>query len=90
MGSSVRVADVTRFLHSTGQICDTNKEVLYTSQGCVVVPADTLSKFLKKEDVLVKYPRRGGLYVAKMKARAPKTGGAGGGKSGFTRQGGVQ
>ena len=65
----VQVADVTRALHSTGLICDTKKEVLFTQTEAVVVPAGTLSKFQGTIKKLAEYKRKGGLYVAKMKVR---------------------
>ena len=79
-GSTFTVTDVTRPLHSTSQICDTasqacpeGHEVLYTKDGATVVPGGTLSKFLGSVRHVANYPRRGGLYVAKMKVRAPGT-----------------
>ena len=65
----VQVADVTRALHSTGLICDTSKEVLFTQTEAVVVPAGALSRFLGSLKKLATYKRKGGLYVAKMKIR---------------------
>ena len=65
----VQVAEVTRALHSTGLICDTKKEVLFTQGEAVVVPAGALSRFLGTIKRLASYKRKGGLYVAKMKIR---------------------
>ena len=65
----VQVAEVTRALHSTGLICDTKKEVLFTETEAVVVPAGTLSKYLGMIKRIAEYKRKGGLYVAKMKIR---------------------
>ena len=65
----VQVAEVTRALHSTGVICDTQKEVLFTDTEAVVVPKGTLSKFLGAIQRVATYKRKGGLYVAKMKIR---------------------
>ena len=65
----VQVAEVTRALHSTGVICDTKKEVLFTDEEAVVVPKGTLSKFLGAIQRIATYKRKGGLYVAKMKVR---------------------
>ena len=71
VSGSFQVADVTRPLHSTGQICDENKEMLYTKHEAVVVPAGSLSKFLGMVKHIAKYKRSdGGLYLAKMRARA--------------------
>ena len=73
MGSVVEVADITRPLHSVGQVADTEKEVLFTKGEAVVVPAGALSRYLKGVRVFARYKRRGGLYLAKMKVRDPKT-----------------
>ncbi len=83
------VADVTRTLHSTGQICDQNFEVLYTKKGCAVVPEGALSRFVQECDVAARYPRKnGGLYVAEFTVTAPKPRGTGGEAApGFARQG---
>jgi len=81
--SSFQVADVCRPLHSVSKVCDTDKEVLFTKHGGVVVPAGSLSRFLGSVQALAKYPRKGGLYVSKMRARNPK----GNKKSSFTRPG---
>ena len=70
--SSFQVADVCRPLHSVSRVCDTDKEILFTKHGGVVVPAGSLSRFLGSVRALAKYPRKGGLYVSKMKARNPK------------------
>ena len=74
IGSTFMVADITRPLHATGPICDTGKEVLLTAKGAAVVPAGTLSKYLKDTKVLAKYQRRGpgGLYMGKFKVRVPR------------------
>ena len=81
--SSFQVADVCRPLHSVPKVCDTDKEVLFTKHGGVVVPAGTLSRSLGSVKALAKYPRKGGLYVSKMRARNPK----GNKKSSFIRPG---
>jgi len=86
LGCTFMVADVTRPLHATGVICDTGKEVLHTARGAVVVPAGSLSKHVTKGMVMAKYPRKGGLYLARYKVRAPRRGGPGK-PAGFTRQG---
>ena len=83
------VADVTRTLHSTGQICDQGYETLSTRHGAVVLPEGALSQFLVAEDVVAKYPRRnGGLYIAEYKVTAPRSSEAQGGPdTGFGGQG---
>ncbi len=80
---TTQVADVSRPLHSISKICDEEHEMLFTKTGGTVVPAGALSRYLHLVKNVAKYPRRGGLYVARMKARAPKTPR----KSGFTRPG---
>ena len=87
-----QVADVVRPLHSVSKICDgvdeKHHEMLYTREAGYVVPEGTLSRFLANINVIARYPRRGGLYVAKMKARRPRpkpTPAAA--KSSFARQG---
>ncbi len=90
VNSTVQVADVVRPLHSVSVICDAEHEMLYTKECGYVVPEGTLSRFLANINVIARYPRRGGLYVAKMKARRPRPkpspkGAAG--KSSFTRPG---
>ena len=83
------VAEVTRTLHSTGQVCDQDFECLYMKQGCVVVPEGTLSRFLEDKDIVTRYPRRdGGLYVAEFTVRAPQLKqNDGGTPADFTRRG---
>ena len=65
----LNVAGVTRALHSTGVICDTEKEVLFTRGEATVVPAGSLSRYLGAVQRLMEYKRKGGLYVAKIKVR---------------------
>ena len=65
----LNVAGVTRALHSTGVICDTQKEVLFTQGEATVVPAGSLSRYLGAVQRLMEYKRKGGLYVAKIKVR---------------------
>ena len=79
VGGSFQVVNVSRALHSGSAICDaaskacpSGHEVLTTARGAVVVPAGSLSRFLGQVRHIAKYPRRGGLYVAKMKIRSPK------------------
>jgi len=76
INSMFQVADVVRPLHSASQICDGTEEkhheVLFTREAAHVVPEGTLSRLLATINVIAKYPRRGGLYVAKMKAKDPK------------------
>ncbi len=88
VNGTFQVADVTRPLHSTGQTCDENKEMLYTKDMAVVVPAGALSKFLGAVKHIATYKRKpGGLYLAKMKARARRNAGTGPPESPFGGQG---
>ena len=73
MSNVFQVTDVCRPLHSTSKICDTGKEVLFTKDGAIVVPAGSLSKYLKHCKQLARYGRRGGLYVTKLKVVPPKS-----------------
>ncbi len=81
------MADVSRPLHSMGVIADTGKEILFTKGEAVVVPEGALSRFLGSVRQLAKYRRKGGLYVAKMKARNPNPKPKPGTASSFGRQG---
>ena len=67
------VADVCRPLHSVSTICDNGHEMLFTRGVGVVVPEGALSKFLGSIKQVANYPRKGGLYVSKMKAKKPKS-----------------
>ena len=71
ISSTFQVADVCRPLHSVSKTCDQGHEMLYTSDEALVLPAGVLSKLLATLNVkpVARYVRRGGLYVAKMKAR---------------------
>ena len=83
INSTIQVADVCRTLHSVSKICDAKHEMLFTDKEGVVVPAGTFAKILTQAKVITRYPRRGGLYVAKMKAKNPEARRA----AGFGRQG---
>ena len=84
ISSTFQVADVCRPLHSVSKICDQGHEMLYTSDEALVLPAGVLSKLLATLNVkpVARHVRRGGLYVAKMKARDKAAG-----VSSFTRPG---
>ena len=83
------MADVTRTLHATGQICDQGYETLHTKYGAVVVPEGSLSRFLAEDMVVTKYSRKnGGLYLAEFQVTAPKAQAVPGSpEADFTRQG---
>jgi hypothetical protein len=77
IASTFQVADVCRPLHSVSKTCDGGHEMLYTSDEALVLPKGVLSKLLATLNVkpVARYIRRGGLYVAKMKARDKASGG---------------
>jgi len=85
ISSTFQVADVCRPLHSVCKTCDGGHEMLYTSDEALVLPKGVLSKLLATLNVkpVARYVRRGGLYVAKMKARDKASGGG----SSFPRPG---
>jgi hypothetical protein len=83
IGSIFQIANVVRPLHSVSKICDEKLEMLFTATEATVVPAGTLSKFLASIKGTVKYHRKGGLYVTKVKVKAPGTSES----SSFTRPG---
>ncbi len=72
IGNTFQVAAVTRPLHSVSVVADANHEVLFTKGEATVVPEGSLSKYLMYIKAVAKYQRKGGLYVARMRARAPK------------------
>ena len=65
------VADVCRPLHSVSAVCDNEHDFLFTRKCGYVVPAWVFDEILAKVEIICKYPRRGGLYVATMKATDP-------------------
>ena len=73
-----QVAAVTIPLWSVSKICDgagdVHHEMLFMQDQAVVVPAGTFSKFMKQVKIITTYPRRGGLYVQKVKVRDPNAG----------------
>jgi hypothetical protein len=91
INTTFQVAGVVRPLHSASQICDGTEdkhhEVLFTREAAHVVPEGTLSRLLATINVIAKYPRRGGLYVAKMKARRPRPKPSSASRSSFARPG---
>jgi len=78
MATTVQVAEVCRPLHSASKICDgagdVHHEMLFMQDQAVVVPAGTFSKFMEQVKIITTYPRRGGLYVQKVKVRDPNAG----------------
>ena len=70
VGNIFQVADVTRPLHSVSKVCDSGKEWLFTAEEAFVFPAGLLSKLIKSEQALARYPREGGLYVAEVTVTA--------------------
>ena len=77
-----QVADVCRPLHSVSKTCDQGNDMVFTDTEGIVLPKGLLSALIAtlQHKVIARYPRRGGLYVAKMRARDPAM-------SSFARQG---
>jgi len=73
IGSVFQIANVVRPLHSVSKICDEKHEMLFTATEATVVPAGALSKFLASIKGTVQYHRKRGLYVTKVKVKAPGT-----------------
>ncbi len=74
LGNTFNLTDVTRPLHSSSAMADCGNDVLITKGYAVVVPEGVVAAVLKTGRVRVKatYPRRGGLYVGKFRARAAR------------------
>ena len=70
-----QVADVCRPLHSVPKTCDQGNDMVFTDTEGIVLPKGLLSALIAtlQHKVIARYPRRGGLYVAKMRARDPAT-----------------
>ncbi len=99
VGSTFNITDVTRPLHAVSQMADQGNDILIDKGAAYVVPAGVVQRVLRewKTNIRVKYPRRGGLYVGRFRARAgmkPPAAKAGDKQpaakqpSGFTRRGG--
>ncbi len=66
-----QLADVTRPLHSVGQVTGPvdgppKTDVLFNNQKCVVVPPGVVAEILKKVKPIAEYKREGNLYLADM------------------------
>ncbi len=66
-----QLADVTRPLHSVGQVTGPEDgppktDVLFNNQKCVVVPPGVVEEILKKVKPIAEYKREGNLYLADM------------------------
>ncbi len=70
IGNVFQVMDVCRPLHAVSKITDTGHDMLFTKRGAVVVPEGVFNAVLATCEITAKYPRKGGLYVAKMTAKA--------------------
>ena len=71
VGCGWALADVSRPLHSTSQICGPEdgpgkQDVLFNNKICVVVPPGVVDAVLKQVKAITKYKRTGNLYTAKM------------------------
>ena len=71
LGGCFNVADVCRPLHSISTITDQAHDMLFMRNKAVVVPEGTFDKILAMIKPIITYPRKGGLYVAKMKITDP-------------------
>ncbi len=69
IGNVFQVMDVCRPLHAVSKITDTGHDMLFTKRGAVVVPEGAFNAVLAACEITAKYPRKGGLYVAKMTAK---------------------
>ena len=67
-----QVADVCRPLHSISTVTDEGFDVLFRKGEGTVVPAGVFDKILAQVKHVCTYPRRGGLYVATVKAKVPR------------------
>ena len=65
--------EVIRPLHSISTVCDNEFDVVFTKTEGLVIPAGLLDEVLAlvKQKVVARYKRKGGLYVAKMRAKDP-------------------
>ncbi len=70
IGNVFQVMDVCRPLHAVSKITDTGHDMLFTKRGAVVVPEGIFNAILATCEIVAKYPRKGGLYVAKMTVKA--------------------
>ncbi len=70
IGNVFQVMNVCRPLHAVSEITDTGHDMLFTKRGAVVVPEGVFNAVLAACEIVAKYPRKGGLYVAKMTAKA--------------------
>ena len=67
-----QVADVTRPLNAVCKLTgpeegDGIHDVMFSNKRCIVLPAGTVERLAKETKPIVQYPRKGNLYVAKMK-----------------------
>ena len=71
VGNVFEVADVCRPLHSVSRICDTGHEMLFTENEGIVVPKGTFASMLAQvSNVVARYPREAGFYVAEMEVKS--------------------
>ena len=73
-GCTLNLTDSTRALHSCTQMADQGNDILMSRTQAVVVPegmVDRVLAIMAKEGKKIRatYPRRGGLYVARVRAR---------------------
>ena len=85
--NTFQVADVVRPLHSVSRTTDNGHDVLFNKGTCYVVPEGVVERIMATVKPEAVYPRRGGLYGAKMKVTDPSCHTTGNRKSSFGRQG---
>ncbi len=71
MSNNFQVMDVCRPLHSISTITDNDYDMLFTKKGGTVVPAGVFDEIMATVKRVAEYPRKGGLYVAKMIIKDP-------------------
>ena len=83
--NTFNVADVCRPLHAICKVTDNGSDVLF-KRGCAyAVPEGVFDELLAKVTHRATYPRKGGLYVTRVKVRRPRAAKAK--TAGFGRQG---
>ncbi len=71
MTNNFQVMDVCRPLRSISTITDNDYDMLFTKKGGTVVPAGVFDEIMATVKRVAEYPRKGGLYVAKMIIKDP-------------------
>ena len=71
--NKVQVADVCRPLHAVSKITDNGHDFLFKKGCAYAVPEGVFDKILAQVTHVATYPRQGGLWVAKVRARVPRS-----------------